>query len=324
MLKPDWLILFLLLSISTFAQTTASRSPIIFDKFITDKKIQWAAYINNTLLLDKYNLTDELYKRFQNNKVKISLPISRENLMQGGEITFINKTDMEKLSFPPGITSSDFNLQNPTNRVDSNSALINIEEILYVANGKLHSYIPWTSPKFSVYTSWGGFIGTAEYFSSCINTKYNFIPSKKAKLIFINTTKRKIAIDSIPQSEMLKQLYGNNILEAIWDDMMSDKNEILDLRSGQTTSFKNLKEYLNPLLPEIPVYDSSGTIIATKSNSEPITPSLFQQIEITQNWYYDVNKNIVTGKISAITLFPAVNYSGETQELKPLLKITFK
>ena len=314
----------LLISISSFAQISGTRSPIKFDKFINDKKIQWAAYTNNTLPLDKYNLTDELYKRFQDGKIKISLPISRDSLMQGREIIFLNKTDLEKLSYPPGITPSEYNLQKSTNRVDSNSALLNIEEILYVANGKLHSYIPWVSPKISVYTSRDLFIGTAEYFSSCINTKYNFSASKKDKLIFIATTKKKILIDSIPHTEMLKQLYGINILEAIWDDLMNDKNEIVDINSSQTISLKNVKEYSFPNLIRIPVYDSSGVILGTKNYSEPISSSFFRQIEVTQNWYYDLNKNIVTDTISEIKLYVKSKYMQDNGELKPLLKITFK
>jgi hypothetical protein len=195
---------------------------------------------------------------------------------------------------------------------------------LYVANGKLHSYVPWVSPKISVYTSRDLFIGTAEYFSSCINTKYKFSPSKKDKFIFINTTKKKILIDSIPHTEMLKQLYGINILEAIWDDLMNDKNQIVDVNSGQIISLKNVKEYSFPNLLHIPVYDSSGVILGAKNYSEPISPSIFRQIEIIQNWYYDINKNIVTDTITEIKLYVKSKYSEDNGELKPLLKITFK
>jgi|ERR1035437_888870 hypothetical protein len=324
MLMLGRLTVLLLINVSAFAQITGARSPIKFDKFIDGKKIQWAAYANNTLTLDKYNLTDDLYKRFQNGKIKISLPISRDSLMQDSKISFINKADLEKLSFPPGITPSDFNLQKPTNRVDSNSALINIEEILYVANGKLHSYIPWISPKISVYTSRDQFIGTAEYFSSCLNTKYKFSPSKKDKLIFINSTKKKILIDSIPHIEMLKQLYGINILEAIWDDIMSDKNEIIDISSGQKTSVKNLQRYNFANSITIPVYDSLGNIIASNNYNLPATPSLFQQIEITQDWFYDYTKNIVTNNITDITLFVRSKSFLDEGVLKPFIKITFK
>ena len=320
---PAWLTLFLLISTSSFAQTTSTRSPIKFDKFINNEKIQWAAYTNNTLPLDKYNLTDELYRKFQDGKIKISLPISRDSLMQGGNIIFINKTELDKRSFPPGIIPSDFNLQKPTNRVDSNSALVNVEEILYVANGKLHSYIPWISPKISVYTSRDLFIGTSEYFSSSINTKYNFTPSKKDKLIFIKATKKKILIDSIPHTEMLKQLYGVNILEAIWDDVMNDKNEIVDVNSGQTISLQNLPRYNFANSITIPVYDSLGNIIASNNYNLPVTPSHFQQIEITQDWFYDYTKNIVTNNITDITLFVRSKNFDEVV-LKPYVKITFK
>ena len=315
------LTVFLLLSVSSFAQISVPRTSTKFDKFINLSKIRWAAYIDNLIIADKYNLGDDLYKRFQKNEIKISLSISRDSLMAGIPITFLNKTDLEKLSFAPGILPSNDEPLKPTNRVDSNSALINIQEILYVANGKLHSYIPWVSPKISVYTSRDQFIGTTDYFSSCINSKYNFTPSKRDKLVLICSTKKKILIDSIPQNNMLKELYGINILEAIWDDLLNDKNEIIDVRSGQTTSLKNVKELVFPNLLGIPVYDSLGNIIAVKNYSEPISPSLFQQIEITQNWYYDLTKNIVVDNFSDITLFLRSKYY---EELKPALKIKFK
>ncbi len=318
------LIFLLSISGSSFAQIASQRSPTKFDKFINLQKIQWAAYIGNTVTLDTYNLTVELCKRFQNNEIKISLPLSRDSLMSGSQIFFLNKTDLAKLSYAPGLSPSTNEQLKSTNRIDSNSALLNLEEILYVANGKLHSYIPWISPKISVYTSRDHFIGTAEYFSSCINTKYKFAPSKRDKLIFINSTKKKIVIDGVPHTDMLKQLYGINILEAIWNYIINDKNEIIDIRSGQTTSLKNVKEFTYINSVQVPLYDSLGNIIAAKTYSEPLSPSLFQQIEINQSWFYDYTKNIVVNNIVDITLFLKNKGAQDEEELKPILKIIFK
>ncbi len=324
MLKLATLTVFLFISGASFAQITSPRSSTKFDKFIKLQKIQWAAYTNNTLNLDTYNLNDDLYKRFQNSEINISLPLSRDSLMAGNSIFFLNKTDLAKLSYAPGLSPSTNEQLKPTNRVDSNSALLNVEEILYVTNGKLHSYIPWISPKISVYTSRNHFIGTAEYFSSCINTKYNFAPSKRDKLIFINSTKKKIVPDGVPQLDMLKQLYGINILEAIWDDILNEKNEIRDLINDKIISLKDLNPffYTNSII--IPLYDSLGMITGTRSYQKPISPSLFPKIEILQDWYYDKTKNIVVNVITAITLFVSNNNLPANNELVPAIKIIFK
>jgi hypothetical protein len=319
--KVKLAVFFLMIANHPYAQTADLRSPTKFDKFITDSKIKWAAYVNDKMSFDKYNLAGELYKRFQNGEIKITSPISRDSLMAGSKIIYLNKNDLELRSFAPGNYQKQ---ARPTNRVDSNSSKINIEEILYVKNGKLYSYIPWVSPLISIYTSRDYFIGTSEYFSSCINTKYNFKSSKRDDLIFMGSTKRKILIDSLPGRDMLKQLYGINMLEAIWSYVMNDNNEITDLNNGEKVTASNLKSvaYANSIT--IPVYDSLGRITAQQTYSEPISPSLFQQIEITQDWYYDRNKNIVVNNIPDITLFIRSKSNNDYGVLKPVLKITFK
>jgi hypothetical protein len=304
----------LILTNCSFAQTEGLPSPTKFDKFIDLSKVTWAAYVNDTLSFDNYNLSDELYKRFQKDEIKISDPLSRDSLMAGNKIIYLTKKDLELKSFAPG----NYGNSKPTNRVDSNSGLLGVEQILYIVDGKLYSYIPWVSPRISVYTSRDQFIGTSEYFSSGINAKYNFKPSKRDDIKFIKSTKRKIVIDSIPRADMLKQLYGINMLEALWNDMMNDKNEIIDVGNGQKTSLKNLK-YNLPTSMSIPIYDSLGNVMGTRNNNVPATPLLFQQIEITQSWFYDHTKNVVLNYIPDATLY--VRRNGE---LVPYIKIIFK
>jgi hypothetical protein len=309
----------ILLSHYSHAQIKGIRSATRFDKFIKGQKIQWAAYTGNVIISDKYNLTDELYKRFHKDEIKISLPINRDSLMAYDKISYLNKLGLQQRSYAPG---SDYS--KPTNRLDSQSlSTINVEEILYVADGKLYSYIPWISPRISIYTSRDIFLGTSEYFSSCINSKYNFKSSKRDKLIYLASTDRRILIDSFQRTDLLKQFYGINILEAIWKEVMNDKNEITDLRNGEKTLAKNIQVYSFPNLLTIPVYDSLGNIIASTVYNEAISPSLFQQMEISQNWYYNYTKNILTNTITDITLFVGKSFYN-SGELNPFIKITFK
>ena len=117
---------------------------------------------------------------------------------------------------------------------------------------------------------------------------------------------------------MLKQLYGITLLEALWNDIMNDKNEIIDIGSGQKTSLKNLSYNLNGPI-SIPIYDSLGNVMGSKYYNVPVTPSIFQQIEITQTWFYDHTKNVVLNYIPDATLFVRRN-----DELMPYIKIIFK
>ena len=309
-------LLFLLLCNYSFSQMEGFRSPTKFDKFINLEKIQWAAYAKDAISFDKYNLSDELYKRFQRGEIKITGPLSRDSLMAGNRIIYLDNKELEQKSFAPG---SDANSK-PTNRVDSNSSkLINVEQIFYVANGKLYSYVPWVSPRISVYTSRDWFIGTTEYFSSGINPKYNFKSSKRDKLIFITSTKRKILIDSLPRRDMLKQLYGINMLDAIWKGVVNGQNEIINLSTGQKTSFYNLKFYDFTGTVDVPVYDSMGNITGHKTEGVPVKAAQLDQVEITQNWFYNYTKNMVVNSIPDITLFIR-NYYGERI---PFIKIIF-
>ena len=307
----------LILSNHCSAQIESQRTPTKFDKFISKEKIQWAAYANNTLSFDNYNLSDVLYKRFQKGEIKVTLPVSRDSLMAGNKIIYLNKNDLELRSYAAGNYD---NSKKPTNRVDSNSSSgINVTEILYVENGKLYSYIPWVSPRISVYTSGDRFIGTTEYFSSGINTKYNFKSPKRDKLIFITSTKRKMLIDSIPRVNMLKQLYGINMLDATWKGVVNGHNEIINLSTEQKTSFDNLKFYDFTGTVDVPIYDSMGKITGTKTEGIPVNATQLDQIEITQNWFYNYTKNRVVNTIPDITLFIR-NYYGERI---PFIKIIF-
>lgn len=312
-------VLFVIIANYASAQINGLRYPTRFDKFIHLSKVEWAAYANDTIGFDTYNVSNELYTRFQKDEIRISDPLSRDSLMAGNKIVYLNKKDLELKSFAPGYYG---NAQRPTNRVDSNSSLLNVKQILYVVNGKLYSYTPWISPLISVYTSRDIFIGTTEYFSSCINTKYNFKPSKRDKLIFIKTTKRKILTDNIPRTDLLKQLYGTNLVEAIWKDLLNEKNEVIDIRNEQKVVLKNVKDFSHTNTVSIPLYDSLGRITDTTRYSEPILPSNFQQIELSQNWFYDRTKNVVVNTITDITLF--FRNKGNIDDFIPAFKITFK
>jgi hypothetical protein len=310
----------IIISTHLTAQTDQLRPATDFDSFVQLPSIEWAAYINDTIWFDKTDMTDQLKKRFEKGEIKLALPITRDELMEGNRITWLDRSGLQKRSFPPGtIIEKD---QKPLNRVDENSSFMHVQQVFYIANGKIRSYIPWISPKMSVYTMSNKLIGTTDYFTASFNKKYDLVPAKNDKLIFIKQTGKKIGADSISKYDMLKQLYGRNLMEALWPVILNKKNEIIDLGSGKKVSPNDIHlSFLQPV--SVPIYDSTGNLIGTKNAVEVFAPSAFQQIEIRQNWYYDVSKNAVVNTIPEIILY-RMDFFHESRGLEPVIKIIIK
>jgi hypothetical protein len=165
-------------------------------------------------------------------------------------------------------------------------------------------------------------IGTTDYFTSALNKKYDLAPAKNDKLIFIKQTGRKISADSISKYDMLKQLYGRNLMEALWQVILNKKNDIIDLGSGKKVSPDDIHlSFLQPVA--VPIYDSVGNIVGNRNAVEVFAPSAFQQVEIRQNWYYDQSKNAVINTIPEIILY-RMDFFREGRELQPVIKIIIK
>ena len=300
------------------AQMTRIRSLNRFDKFTEQKKIEWAAYVTDTIHPAAYATTGTLLNRFQNGEIRIYAPFTREGLMAGDAIQQLNKTELEQRSFAPGMTTA-------TNRVNNNPELIiEAEEIFYIERGNLRSYVPWVTAKKSVYTSGGIFIGTSNYISAGINYKHDLSTSRRRNLIFIGSKKRRFSIDSIPKADMLKETFGMNFVETIWNDISRSGNEVIDVRNGQNIVVKNLYDVVFPSPISIPLYDSSGVITRYENVNEPASPLLFKKVEIDENWYYDAIKNCFLNNITAITLFWRSQWPGTDKDWKPTIKIIFK
>jgi hypothetical protein len=98
--KPS--IFFLALS-CFFYQTHAQHDPTVFDKFVKKPNIVWAAYANDTLDLNGYNLSSELVNGFKNKKIKISFPLNRDSVMRDKKIFYIAGSIMQQKMWSPVI-----------------------------------------------------------------------------------------------------------------------------------------------------------------------------------------------------------------------------
>ena len=179
-------ILLLVISNKLFGQF----SPV---KFIDLPVIKWAACYNDNLVPEKYNLGECLLERLKKNEIKVSRPIYSDpqiaKYFAHKKIEYINIKQLE-----------DFHPVKGNNRYDSLSHnKLEIEQILYITNGKIYSYVVWVSPKISLYTSTNVFIGVTDDFSAAFNFNYNFKSSPSDRIISLGTTDTKISLDSFPR-----------------------------------------------------------------------------------------------------------------------------
>lgn len=299
-------------------------SPSQFDKFIYRPNIEYAFYADDTVHFSQFNLSHFLVEKMQNLKIVGAEPIWARSL-SANHIHYYNKNNLEYLIYEQrdweymyDSLGNKINSLEPApvrryNEKDSNiNTRLNITQIYYVKNGKLRSHIPWIGPVIPVITSSGIFLGNTEYFSTCINLNPDFKSSTKDKLINLESTKRRINLDSIQKSDKLKELYGRNLAETIWAGLIEGKNIAYDLKSGKKLSAYQVKNYsfTPPIIREI--FD---TIF------NRISPSIFKEIQISQNWSYNATKNILTSTIPEIILYAKRE---NENEVSPIIKVIFK
>jgi hypothetical protein len=319
--------------LQTTAQYQQQPRPTLFDKFITQPGIEWAAYNYDTIRFDQINFNKLLVLRLTKNEIKAALPIFKADY-----VNYLNKRSVDKESLHthvdviPMIDSAGniihTTFEEKTQIVDTSSLTItDINQILYIENKTLKSYVPYVSPAIlPITTSSGTFLGTAEYFSSCFNYKYNYQAAAQNKTQFLSSTKTKIKLDTIEAENKLKELYGRNMIETLWPYILNgdikafsfDKNKRLSPAQINNDTLVNTAKLV------VPVYDADGNISSHMAKNEPLSPKVFTVIELVQDWYYDYTKNIVFNKIKEAYLYAKKwTADGQDKEDSPILKIVF-
>lgn len=330
-------ILLLLFIKTSFAQEYFEIIPTQFDTFINRPSITWAAYFFDSVRFNNPKFSSLLVERMGKNEIEKACYLA-SGTKYANCIEYCTKEEIEAHLYPLcelpiydslGNIPVDFsNDTTPPSGIDSlSNNLLFTTQILYIENGVLKSYIPWVSPAFSMKTRSGFLIGLYGYFSTCINLNYDFNSEKNSKVIYIGRRNQRLIIDSINRSNMLKELYGKNLIWALWPNITNGNIGLYPANSNQRLLPEKIERYIVSSEPKCyDTYDNNGNIIpgATRCIAERLIPFYITEIEIIQDWYYDYTKNIVTCKIPEIFL-----YAGRDDDnvlckpTAPVLKIVF-
>jgi hypothetical protein len=326
-------IFFLLLSNIAFTQYSNQPAPTQFDKFITQPNIEWAAYANDTVRFEKIRFNNLLLRRLSKEEIKASLPLSL-GINDRYPILLKKKKDIDNKVLYPICTLPIFDstgtavdLKIEPYKIDTASSyLTTVTQILFVENGELKTYVPWVSANMiPIVTSSGINLGIADYFSACFNYKYNYRPGRPDKILFLEQTKKKIRLDSAGIESRLKELYGRNLLQTLWPQIV--KNKYLLLSSGSNSKLASSDLNTNLIDSQkivVPVFDENGNVASQLVKSQPISPDIFTQAELLQDWYYDITSNMVFNKVKEMTLCAKKwSVNGQDKEPSPILKIIF-
>jgi hypothetical protein len=326
--------LLLLLCNTGFTQYYTQPNATIFDKFINQPQVEWAAYANDTVRFDKYNLNHVLIERLKRKEIKASLPIesglSETNRIKFLLIDSIDNTLLSPLHRYVAVYDSDGNAIPSKTKIEqydldtSALTLSAITQIIYIENGKLKTYVPWVSPTvIPVVTSSGISLGYGNYFSSCFNYQYNYQPAKQNKISFLSQTKKIIRLDTSAGPARLKELYGRNLAETLWPYVLANKFTLYKAADDRKIKVSELNSSLVDNKIPVPVYDANGNV-SSVVYTEPFNPNSFTRMELVQDWYYDHTKNIVFNKINAAYLYAKKRMPEEQpKEGTPILKIVF-
>lgn len=330
-MKNSLTIILLILTRLSFAQSSV---PTQFDTFISRPSIQWAAYVFDSLRFQKHNLASILVHRMTDNQIITSLPLNAG----AKEVDCIEYclSDDVKDRFGVGLVGPAYDsLGNiiaidsadlPKSGIDSLSEnLLFCNQVLYVEDERLQAYIPWISPTYSMYFSYRRFAWFMPYFSTSFNFDPNYFPPQKDKILKLESRRLKVKLDSIAKENMLKELYGKNLVWALWPSVESGAVKIYSVKTGQRILPEKINQFIvAPVARCYDRYNDVGEIIGCNcENGNPI-PFYITEVDIIQDWIYDYTANKVICKIPEMLLYVGRDDDGNLcVSDQPELKIIF-
>ena len=327
-------LLFLLFNYPSFAQLPLQQTPTQFDKFINSPAIEWAAYINDTIRFDNPGLNKILSLRFAKNEIKASFPVGSGSY-QANQIRYEKKKEIDHMTVHPhdmpiydsaGTLAGKNKMER--DKIDTpDFTLTDVTQILYIQNGQLKTYVPWVATMIPIVTSFGLFLGNAEYFSTCFNFNYNSTATSKDKIIFLPQSRKRIRLDSFDVKSKLKELYGLNLIQSLWPYILKNNFQIYSVEKKRILKVSELNTSLvnktGPL--PIPEYDSLGNQHPRFTQPDALSPAIFTTLDLLQDWQYDKTKNMVFATNREMVLYAKKwTADGESVEATPILKIIIK
>jgi hypothetical protein len=304
-----------------------------FNRFVKKESVRWAAYISDTVRFSEKNLSAILRSRIKKGNIVAAEPFSHEMMGTGFKIRYISNGETEKKIHradtvfsqdSSGVISTLVSERADSQIFDSiSNNLVSTEEILFIENGKIYAYIPFVSPAFSMYTNNGDFLGSAAFCTTSFNNDPYSGAGPADKITRLIQTKRRLLPDSIEKQHQLKQLFGENMLEALWPAVERGKIKLYSFEDDRVLTIREISSKMINTNMLIPVYDSTGEIIRNISPLEPLRPSLFKNLEMVQDWFYDYSKNIVFNKIKELVLYTDFDNEPTDKFNKPSFKIIF-
>ncbi len=320
-----------------FTQTAFCQNS--YTKFIEKSSVKWAASLTDTCHFTNPNLNLLLREKFNNGSIKAGLfeggfnEKLKKKLAKETIINRIAPNRVTQIADDAGnITGTTIEAENPllsSKYFDSETNdLVEVQQILYIQSGKLKSHTPWVSPKYAVFTSWGQKLGIANAFSTGFNTSRCMAASTKKKAVLLGNRFTMIPLDSAQHPGIIKQLYGYNLLQALWPYLHKKNYKIYRIDSSRLIPFSMITRSLidNQQL-NIPLYDAEGNLSNKTVVQEdfPLNPSDFSVMELVQEWHYHSKKNRLFNNISHIILYARKWRNGQQEAVaSPILKIMLK
>jgi hypothetical protein len=202
---------------------------------------------------------------------------------------------------------------------------IHFDQVYFIQGHKLRSYIIAAAPEYQVFTSEGMYVGNTLISFTAINKNSAAAADKNDKIVLLKTTAQVLRFDSLPNITPIKETYGMNLVYTLWYDLSKGYNKAIDLKTNKRIPAKNIMEYSGTdSIEEVMQGGDDTTNIYYKVAGTPIRRNL-SEISVSQNWYYDVTKNIFYTSITDATIY-AKEYDdqGVVTGDNPRIKILFK
>lgn len=315
-------------------QLATAQNP--YSKFVEKSSVKWAAYAHDTFRFSKLNLNLYLRDQLTNNKIEakltdynnnteisVSIDSVKERIAPSKIVRVVN--DNGKLHEEELVTNDQ--LYNSTYFNEFTQNLVNVQQVIYLEDGRLQSHIPWVSPMYNVVTTMGTELGMSNAFETAFNKDKDVKNRWKRKAIYLGNTSKKFELNAVNAGlPLLKPMYGNNLLQAIWPYLNNQNYQLMNPSSNAVITQKDVTMYLlDSTKIDVPVYNENGEVsyyqkIDLSNNAIQLDSIPFVILE--QEWFYLPTQNKLYNHIISIECWGKKTTAGMLDEKpSPFLKI---